>query len=39
MPRQAQFFDFFDAQSEKIIEGCKALADLLENPMLMVLDG
>src|SRR4051812_43358873 len=31
MPRQAQFFDFFDNQALKIIEGCKALADLLEN--------
>jgi predicted phosphate transport protein (TIGR00153 family) len=31
MPRQMEFFDFFDKQALKIIEGCKALADLLEN--------
>jgi uncharacterized protein len=31
MPRQVEFFDFFDRQAEKIIEGCKGLTDLLEN--------
>ncbi len=31
MPRKMAFFDFFDHQAEKIIEGCKALSDLLEN--------
>ena len=31
MPREVAFFDYFEKQSEKILEGCKALQDLLEN--------
>lgn len=31
MPRQVEFFDFFDRQTEKILEGCRAVQDLLEN--------
>ena len=31
MPRKMAFFDFFDHHAEKIIEGCRALSDLLEN--------
>ena len=31
MPREVAFFDYFDRQSEKIVEGCKAVQELLEN--------
>lgn len=31
MPREVAFFDYFEKQSAKIVEGCMALQDLLEN--------
>jgi len=31
LPRDVSFYDFFDKQADKIIEGCKAVQDLLEN--------
>jgi predicted phosphate transport protein (TIGR00153 family) len=31
MPREVAFFDFFEKMSAKILEGCTALADLLED--------
>ena len=31
MPREVAFFDYFERQSDKILEGCRALLDLLEN--------
>src|SRR5687767_2649957 len=31
MPREVAFFDYFEKQSDKILEGCKAVQDLLEN--------
>jgi predicted phosphate transport protein (TIGR00153 family) len=31
MPREVAFFDYFEKQADTIVEGCKALNDLLEN--------
>src|SRR5438132_14104502 len=31
MPREVAFFDYFDRQAEKILEGCVALQEMLEN--------
>jgi predicted phosphate transport protein (TIGR00153 family) len=31
MPREVAFFDYFDRQADKILEGCKALQEMLEN--------
>lgn len=31
LPRRLEFFDYFEQQSDKILEGCKAVQDLLEN--------
>ena len=31
MPREVAFFDYFEKQSDTIVEGCKALQDLLDN--------
>jgi predicted phosphate transport protein (TIGR00153 family) len=31
MPRQVIFFDYFEQMAEKIMEGCRAMLDLLEN--------
>ena len=31
MPRQVIFFDYFDQMADKILEGCKALIDLVQD--------
>ena len=31
MPREVAFFDYFEKQSDTIVEGCKALVELFEN--------
>ena len=31
MPREVAFFDYFERLADKILEGCQALVDLLEN--------